>query len=153
MARPSVLTDKQWADIEKRVPPLGTESIRSVAREYKVSEGVIRKGMKKPPAERRQKVSLNKAQDAGFVYVIYFRDSAGMPYYKIGLSSSFDSRMKAHQCSSPFELMVACTYYVGNMANEEQYLHSLFKEKRIRGEWFRLTDGDLTVIASRSKLV
>lgn len=46
MARPSKLTDKQWAEIEKRVPPLGNESMRSVAKEYGVSEGVIRKRVK-----------------------------------------------------------------------------------------------------------
>ena len=41
MARPSVITDKQWKDIEARV--LNGESMRAIAREYNVSEGVIRK--------------------------------------------------------------------------------------------------------------
>lgn len=46
MARPSKLTEKQWAEVEKRVPPLGTESMRSVAKELGISEGVIRKRVK-----------------------------------------------------------------------------------------------------------
>lgn len=46
MARPSKLTEKQWTEIERRVPPAGNESIRSVAKEYGVSEGVIRKRVK-----------------------------------------------------------------------------------------------------------
>lgn len=41
MARPSVITDKQWKDIEARV--LNGESMRAIAREYNVSEGAIRK--------------------------------------------------------------------------------------------------------------
>lgn len=43
MARPSKLTDKQWAAAERRVPPLGAESIRSVAKELGISEGALRK--------------------------------------------------------------------------------------------------------------
>lgn len=40
MARPSKLTDKQWAEIEKRL--LAGESIRSVAKAYGVGEATIR---------------------------------------------------------------------------------------------------------------
>ena len=46
MGRPSKLTEKQWAEIEKRVPPLGNESMRAVAKELGVSEGVIRSRVK-----------------------------------------------------------------------------------------------------------
>jgi transposase-like protein len=40
MARPSKLTDKQWADIEKRA--LDGEPVRALAREYGVTESPIR---------------------------------------------------------------------------------------------------------------
>jgi hypothetical protein len=40
MGRPSKLTDKQWAEIERR--SIAGESIRSLAAEFKVSEGTIR---------------------------------------------------------------------------------------------------------------
>jgi len=43
MARPKALSEKKWEEVIKRVPPLGTESIRSVAKEYGISEGTIRK--------------------------------------------------------------------------------------------------------------
>jgi hypothetical protein len=46
MARPHKITEKQWTEIEKRIPPAGGESVRSVAKEYGVSEGVIRKRVK-----------------------------------------------------------------------------------------------------------
>lgn len=42
MSRPSKLSDKQWAEIERRVPPNGLESVRSVAKEFEISEGAIR---------------------------------------------------------------------------------------------------------------
>ena len=44
MGRPSRFTEKQWSTIEKRV--LDGESIRSIAREYGVSEASIRKRVK-----------------------------------------------------------------------------------------------------------
>ena len=40
MGRPSKLTDKQWADIEKR--HLEGASVRSLAKEYKVADSTIR---------------------------------------------------------------------------------------------------------------
>ena len=46
MARPLKLTEKQWKVIEQRIPPLGKESMRAIAREFCVSEGVIRRHVK-----------------------------------------------------------------------------------------------------------
>lgn len=43
MARPPALSEKEWADVIKRVPPLGKESIRSVAKEKGIAEGTIRR--------------------------------------------------------------------------------------------------------------
>ena len=41
MPAPSKLTDKQWWDVEKRIS--GGTSMRALAKEYKVTEGTIRK--------------------------------------------------------------------------------------------------------------
>jgi hypothetical protein len=43
MARPSKFTEKKWDEILKRVPPLGKESVRSVAEQLGITEGAIRK--------------------------------------------------------------------------------------------------------------
>ncbi|MGE0383424.1 MAG: GIY-YIG nuclease family protein [Gammaproteobacteria bacterium] len=90
---------------------------------------------------------------AGFIYVIYIDDSAERRFFKIGLSSSFSCRFGSHQTSSPFAVCVAIAYFVGDMRQEETYLHQEFAAKRVRGEWFRLTDEDLCAIAARAKLV
>jgi hypothetical protein len=42
MGRPSKFSEKKWDEILKRVPPLGKESVRSVAAELKITEGAIR---------------------------------------------------------------------------------------------------------------
>jgi hypothetical protein len=60
--------------------------------------------------------------------------------------------MKSHQCSSPFELKVVLSYFVGNMRREESEIHGLFAQKRVRGEWFELNHADLEAISRRSLL-
>ena len=98
-------------------------------------------------------VEKDEMSAAGFVYVIYMEDSASERFYKIGMALSFTARFSAHRCASPFNLCVACAYFVGNMRDEESYLHALFADGRIRGEWFRLSEDDLETIAKRAKLV
>jgi hypothetical protein len=41
----SKLSEKQWTAIEKRIAPAGTESTRSVAKEFHITEGAIRRRM------------------------------------------------------------------------------------------------------------
>ena len=90
---------------------------------------------------------------AGFIYIIYFDDSANQRYYKIGMSQTFHARFADHQCSSPFKIYVACAYFVGNMRQEERALHLTFASKRVRGEWFSLDQQDLYDIAQRAVLI
>lgn len=94
-----------------------------------------------------------RADQRGFLYVIYMDDSAGQRYFKIGFASTFTARFGAHQCASPFPLHVACAYFVGDMRSEERFLHDILSEKRIRGEWFKLSNDDLTMISERALLV
>lgn len=89
------------------------------------------------------------AGNAGYVYVIFIEDSAGQRFHKIGLSASFGLRFRDHQCASPFEIRVACAYFVGDMRAEERALHELFAAHHVRGEWFTLSPDDLQTIAAR----
>lgn len=141
-------------------------SLREIARKHGCSEAAIRKRAKRDgwireyssnEGSSKKVIISNKSLDvldkAGFVYIIYLDDSADKRYYKIGMSSSFNHRLDSHKSSSPFDLCVACAYYVGNMRDEEHVLHVLFKDKRVRGEWFNLNEEDLKLISSRSLLV
>lgn len=86
----------------------------------------------------------------GFIYVIYFRDSSGKLFYKIGLASELRNRIKQHQTSTPFPIYIAISYYVEDKNKEEKILHELFKNERILGEWFDLSYEDLNIIKERS---
>jgi len=156
MARKAV----DWESVEREYRA-GIRSLRDIAGEVGVSEGAVRKRAKAEGWERdlsaritsKAKVALAAVDDmdrAGFVYVVYVEDTSGRRFYKIGMAGSFSSRLSAHQCSSPFEVCVACAYFTGNMRHEERALHQMFSGRQVRGEWFDLSDDDLRLIASRS---
>lgn len=92
---------------------------------------------------------FNGSKD-GFIYVIYFKDSGGVTYYKIGLASDVKNRIKQHQTSTPFNVYIAISYYVEDMRIEESILHEMFNDVRILGEWFLLNDENLIKIKERS---
>lgn len=149
-----------WEAVERDYRT-GIKTLRAMAQEHGITHGAINKkaqkeGWERDLSERIKEPVLLESCDgldrSGFVYVIYLDDSSNERFYKIGMSSSFAERFSAHQCSSPFEICVACAYFVGNMGLEERSLHEKFAKKRVRGEWFRLDDGDLNFIAGRSRL-
>lgn len=89
---------------------------------------------------------------AGFVYVVFVEPEGAQRLCKIGMSASLSERVKTLQTSSPYEIQVACCYFVPDMRNEERDLHEMFRGSHVRGEWFDLTSADLTRIASRALL-
>lgn len=140
----------------------GVMSLREMANNNGITHGAINKRAKRDGWERDLKESIKavvlKEEDdpmekQGFLYIVYLDDSAGERFYKIGMAWAFTPRFQAHQCASPFDVCVACAYYVGNMRAEERHLHSIFSEKRVRGEWFKLSKDDLSMIARRSLLI
>lgn len=153
-----------WESVEREYRA-GIRSLRDIGGEFGCTEGAIRKKAKEKDWSRdlsakisaKAEVVLKPKQDLmdaqGFVYVLYLSDSSGDEFYKIGLSANFPARLATHQCSSPFDVCVACAYYVGNMRSEERYLHSRFQNNRVRGEWFKLSSSDLDEISARARLV
>lgn len=142
----------------------GVKTLREIADEHNITHGAINKRAKRDGWERDltakiktkailQKDEVDPLDKSGFVYVIYIDDSAEERYFKIGMASSFNIRFGSHQCVSPFDICVACVYFVPNMRVEERILHTMFAEKKVRGEWFKLDTNDLRVIASRSLIL
>ena len=104
-----------------------------------------------------KEVLISQSEDEfnreGFVYVIYIDDSSSKRFYKIGMAKTFAPRIMAHQCSSPFCICVACAFFVGNMRATERHLHDKFADKRVRGEWFELSEKDIVEISKMAVLV
>lgn len=66
-------------------------------------------------------------------------------YYKIGISTSPMTRLKEFT-KLPYELEVITFGYVQDAYKEENYLHEKYADKRIRGEWFKLSSAEVEEI-------
>ena len=156
MSKPTI----DWEAVERDYRA-GILSVREIGAKCGCTHTAINKRAKRDGWERERaacqqepvRLVSDELDRAGFVYVIYLEDTASERFYKIGMAASFTARYDAHQCASPFPICVACAYFVGNMRAEERFLHAEFADKRVRGEWFRLTDVDIDQIAQRAKLV
>lgn len=73
--------------------------------------------------------------------------------YKIGMTKRTpDERVVEFSPKLPFETEILARCPTGNAYQLERELHEMFDEKRLRGEWFRLSDGDVIYIQSMSIL-
>jgi hypothetical protein len=93
--------------------------------------------------EKQHKQEKRKAKKripkAGFVYVLQ-ADS----YYKIGLSTNVEKRVKQLSTLPPFDVALIHKIETEDMHQLESELHERFAEKRANGEWFELSEEDLT---------
>jgi len=70
---------------------------------------------------------------AGFVYFI---EAVGTPRIKLGYSVDPEKRLKELQTGSPYKLALLAKWPA--IPQTETYLHELFTEYRVHGEWFEL---------------
>jgi hypothetical protein len=78
---------------------------------------------------------------------LYLMFEASTGFYKIGVSKKPHRREKTLQSQKPDIEMLYNTQFTKKRAfSIEQKLHRLFDNKRVRGEWFSLTDEDLNKI-------
>jgi hypothetical protein len=65
--------------------------------------------------------------------------------YKIGKSNAPHARLKSFQTSNPdIKLLLVCD----EEKMPEKKLHSMFKHRKHKNEWFKLTDDDLSVLSN-----
>jgi len=88
------------------------------------------------------KLKKRKKRDVkdNYTYVMFDKNTG---YYKIGQSTQPKIRERTLQSEKPTIEMYLC---VKSSKEKESELHSKFREKRIRGEWFDLNESDLDYI-------
>ena len=74
----------------------------------------------------------------GYVYLMQFGTE-----YKIGTSSNVDRRFRELKTQMPYEGKVIHTIETGDPEGIEAYWHGYFSEKRLKGEWFKLSASDV----------
>lgn len=93
--------------------------------------------------QRVKKYSDDKL-NVGFIYVI---KCSGSHYYKIGKSrNGGKQRMRSMQTGIPYDLELIKEVKIEFIDKAEKELHSIFKDNRVRGEWFLFTDTQLNVL-------
>lgn len=81
-----------------------------------------------------------KTQETQVCYLLY---SGG--FYKIGKAKNLNARFWQISPKLPTEVVVAHVHRVPNAAYVEHLWHRYFAEKRVRGEWFRLSAEDVAL--------
>jgi hypothetical protein len=69
--------------------------------------------------------------------MIYFIGNKQFDVVKIGVANHIKSRLKGIQTSCPFDLTLL--FSTDGTTSLERRYHQLFKDQRIRGEWFKLS--------------
>jgi len=93
---------------------------------------------------RQEQCAANRPasrQAPGYVYLL-----EGMGRYKIGSSTNVNRRIEQISPRLPFEARLVCSIWTENMYKLESTLHKLFADKRLCGEWFKLSDEDVAYI-------
>lgn len=72
---------------------------------------------------------------AGYVYFLQ-----GNGLYKIGKTKNLKGRQKWLEIKLPFPVEVACVLKADDCSLLEKAIHHTYRDCRVNGEWFRLTD-------------
>lgn len=89
--------------------------------------------------ERVSVKSTENLSTEGFIYVIKSAKSR----YKIGRARNVEHRLDCLQSGTPEKLKLILKVKTSNSCVLEKLCHRKFADKRIRGEWFKLTINDL----------
>ncbi|WP_225856740.1 GIY-YIG nuclease family protein [Achromobacter xylosoxidans] len=88
------------------------------------------------PASRQPK------ETDGHVYLI----QSARGYCKIGSSRSVSTRLRQLQCANPEALSLLHQFSSPTALRDELALHAQFAHRRIKNEWFALTEQDIECI-------
>jgi hypothetical protein len=120
-----------------------------------LSERIMKEQMKRFENDNQAYILLNEEffsrsiknyTNTKYVYVMLDENTG---QYKIGVSKTPHHRERTLQSEKPTIEMLF--FYKGGY-KEEKELHKKFKEKRTRGEWFKLNEEDLNYIMSYFEL-
>lgn len=105
-----------------------------------------------PSKDYRGGFSENSSDSFDWCYVYLMKDQTNN-YYKIGYSKTPEYRERTLQSEKPTIEMICNKRLPSRKLAEafEKALHSVFADKRHRGEWFRLDDNDVAQIVESLK--
>lgn len=84
------------------------------------------------------------SKESGYVYVL----RSASNHYKIGRARDVEKRVKGIQTSSPIKIDLIHYFSCKDAGKVERYLHRLFDDARIQGEWFVLDKDQVSWLIS-----
>jgi hypothetical protein len=84
---------------------------------------------------------MEKVLTGKCVYIL----KTGKNIYKIGKTQDLQKRLFTYQTHLPIMFRVVRQYPASNINELEEGLHVVFQHKRVKGEWFELTQNDLII--------
>jgi hypothetical protein len=94
--------------------------------------------------EPLQNEVTNASTENGFVYLLIFGQE-----YKIGCSNNVERRFRELKTQMPYDGKIIHSIATGDPEGIEAYWHKYFKEKRLKGEWFKLSETDVKYFMKR----
>jgi len=89
----------------------------------------------------KQKNNANIFDDIGYLYLLEMSGNI-----KIGASKDLNTRMKMLNYLLAEDINLCYSIRLKNPFKIEKILHNKYKDKRVKGEWFRLTKDDINEI-------
>ena len=129
-------------NLYKTYSNLSEEKINSLNKELR-AEGKIRaeKEMEKQKKEMEEYKNKNRiiSNKKGYVYFV----KGNKNIVKIGCTTDIKNRIKSLSTGFPYKLKLLNKIYSKNYGYIEGLFHEFFKNKRLRGEWFDLSDEEI----------
>lgn len=130
----TILTREKWLELRAQVDTFYAKHSDADIDEHNAKwlceQGVEPEPEPEPPAP-------------GYIYVIH---GEGTPWYKIGLSTKPNVRLRQLGARGPFVHRLLHCFAVEDMLGVEQTLHTFFAHKRAQGEWFKLNAEDVAMV-------
>lgn len=126
----------QFQELEKFIK--SKRLVRSDLMSFKTFQDLIRNVDFEKSQQIQEEPQKNKN---GYIYLI---ESNWL--YKIGKTKNVSSRIKKYITENPNEITLIHSYHAENYTDEEARLHEKFQSKRIRWEWFQLSEIDINYI-------
>jgi len=139
-----IVTRQEWAALSEAVAPFHNWMPDSVIAAQNASMLAYQENSGSGSLYDTLQNERSKQMKHGFVYVL----QAG-EFYKIGRSRNVDNRIMQLSTIPPFELELVCAIATDDMYELEKLLHERFDNRRVRGEWFALTEEDVTWLKTR----
>jgi hypothetical protein len=109
-----------------------------------LSEHWVEVGRRRRLEQQRTKEKISPspkayARPGGYVYLIQ-----GGEHYKIGVSTRLSRRLSELGTLPPFDLVLIHSVWLRDPTSLERKLHAMWESQHARGEWFLLSDEDVT---------